>query len=179
MAGTEWPYPAPRDDGGAAHLVAGVALPDIELPTTTGDRLSLARISGLSIVFVYPWTGRPGETNPPGWDDIAGAHGSTPEAQGFETLIDQFRARGIQILGLSTQSRDWQREFASRIGLTYPLLSDEDFAVADALRLPRFETGGATYLKRLTLMCRDGVIVRAFYPVHPPDRHAADLLAML
>jgi peroxiredoxin len=176
---SEWPYPAPQDDGGAAHLVAGVALPDVELPTTTGDRLSLAMISGLSIVFVYPWTGKSGGANPPGWDGIPGAHGSTAEAQGFQLLLESFQARGIQILGLSTQSRDWQREFAARNGLTYPLLSDPDFSVADALRLPRFQAGGTTYLSRLTLMCRDGQIVRAFYPVHPPDQHAADLLAML
>jgi peroxiredoxin len=179
MAVTECPYPAPKDDGAAAHLVAGVALPDIELPTTTGDRLSLARISGLSIIFVYPWTGRPGHANPPGWDNIPGAHGSTPEAQGFEELIEHYKARGIQIVGLSTQSREWQSEFASRIGLTYPLMSDAELSVADALRLPRFETGGIAYLKRLTLMCRDGLIVRAFYPVHPPEKHAADLLALL
>jgi peroxiredoxin len=63
--------------------------------------------------------------------------------------------------------------------LTYPLLSDAEFKVADALRLPRFEAGGETFLKRLTLMCRDGQIVRTIFPVHPPDRHAADLLAML
>lgn len=176
---SEWPYPAPADDGGATHLVSGAPLPDFELPTTTGDRLSLARVTGLSIVFVYPWTGKTGGANPPGWDRIPGAHGSTPEAQGFQTLLEDFQARGIQILGVSTQSRDWQREFASRIGLTYPLLSDAEFKVADALRLPRFEAGGETYLKRLTLMCRDGQIVRTFYPVHPPDRHAADLLAML
>jgi peroxiredoxin len=179
MALEAWPYPAPADDGGAAHILAGDALPDIELPTSVGDRLSLARISGLSIVFIYPWTGRPGVANPPGWDAVSGAHGSTSQALGFETHLNSFRARGIQILGLSTQSREWQREFASRIGLTYPLLSDSSFEVADALRLPRFQAGGVAYLKRLTLMCRDGRIVRTFYPVHPPDRHAADLLAML
>jgi peroxiredoxin len=176
---SEWPYPAPADDGGAAHLVSGALLPDFELPTTTGDRLSLARVSGLSIVFVYPWTGKPGIANPPGWDNIPGAHGSTPEAQGFQMLLEHFQARGIQILGLSTQARDWQREFAGRAGLTYPLLSDAEFKVADALRLPRFEAGGVVYLKRLTFMCRDGQIVRTFFPVHPPDRHAADLLALL
>ena len=176
---SEWPYPAPADDAGAAHLVTGASLPDVELPTTTGDRLSLAKISGLSILFIYPWTGKPGESNPHNWDRIPGAHGSTPEAQGFQGVLEHFQARGIQILGLSTQTRDWQREFAARNGLTFPLLSDAEFKVADALRLPRFETGGVTYLKRLTLMCRDGQIVRTFYPVHPPDRHAAELLAML
>jgi peroxiredoxin len=176
---TDWPYPAPEDDGGAAHLVAGVALPDIQIETTTGDRLSLAKITGLSIVFVYPWSGRPGVSDPPNWDHIPGAHGSTAEAQGFQYLVGHYQARGIQVLGLSTQTREWQREFASRIGLTYPLLCDADFRVADALGLPRFKTGGTTYLKRLTLMCWDGKIVRAFYPVHPPDRHAGDLLETL
>jgi peroxiredoxin len=58
-------------------------------------------------------------------------------------------------------------------------MSDSEFTVADALQLPRFQTGGVAYLKRLTLMCREGLIVRAFYPVRAPDRHAADLLAML
>jgi hypothetical protein len=28
------------------------------------------------------------------------------------------------------------------------------------------------YLKRLTLILRDGRIERVFYPVHPPDTHA-------
>ncbi len=174
-----WPYPAPIDDGGAAHLQAGTLLPDVTLPATTGDSISLARIAGLAIIFVYPWTGRPGVADPPGWDDIPGAHGSTAEAEGFRDQIAQFQARGLQIFGLSTQPREWQREFASRIGLTFPLLSDAEFRGADALRLPRFTTGGTTFLKRLTLMSWDRQIVRTVYPVHPPDRHAADLLAML
>jgi peroxiredoxin len=33
--------------------------------------------------------------------------------------------------------------------------------------------------KRLTFVAEDGVIVKAFYPVFPPDRDAADVLAWL
>jgi len=176
---TNWPYPAPKDDGGAAHLAPGTVLPDIALIASTGEMVSLAKVAGLSVVFVYPWTGRPGLNNPPGWDDIPGAHGSSPEADGFRDLSADYRARGVQVFGLSTQTREWQREFASRAGLTFPLLSDAGFQVANALRLPRFSAGGVTYLKRLTLLCWDGLIVRTIYPVHPPDTHAADLLAQL
>jgi peroxiredoxin len=39
--------------------------------------------------------------------------------------------------------------------------------------------GGATLLKRLTLMIDDGVIRHVFYPVFPPDRNAAEVLDWL
>ena len=35
---------------------------------------------------------------------------------------------------------------------------------------------GMKLLKRLTLICRDGQIVKAFYPVFPPDKSAQDVL---
>ena len=79
------------DDGGARHLQRGRRMPDIELPTTAGRSVSFARLAGRAIVYCYPWTGRPGEPNPPGWDDIPGAHGSTPQAEGFRDLYDGFR----------------------------------------------------------------------------------------
>ena len=50
----------------------------------------------------------------------------------------------------------------------------------DALSLPTFEFPGRGELyKRVTLVARDGVIERVFYPVFPPDRNAADVLAYL
>ena len=68
-----WPWTAPQDDGAAAHLVDGAAVPDIALPSTSGKPVSLAKLPGRSIVFVYPWTGRPGVANPPLWE-IGRAH---------------------------------------------------------------------------------------------------------
>jgi peroxiredoxin len=174
-----WPYPAPADDGAAAHLSAGLALPDVALPATSGEATSLARLAGLWVVFVYPWTGRPGISNPPNWDHIPGAHGSTPEAEGFRDQQDAYRLAGYGILGISGQASADQKEFASRLALSFPLLSDASGALRDGLRLPIFETGGVTYLKRLTLVVCDGKLKRAIYPVHPPHTHAADLLAIL
>ncbi len=171
-----WPWPAPRDDRGGAHLLPGTALPDIALPASDGSVVNLARLGGRSVVFVYPWTGRPGFADPPGWDDIAGAHGSTPQAAGFAALHAAFVAQGIRVFGLSGQDSEHHRELIGRLGLPYPLLSDAGFAFARALRLPTFMAGDTTYLRRLTLLLRDGRITRTLYPVHPPDGSAQETL---
>lgn len=177
-APSAWPWPAPVDDGGARHLVPGLAMPDIALPATTSP-VNLASLPGTAVLFIYPWTGRPGLPNPPDWDLIPGAHGSTPEAEGFRDVHAAFTALGVAVFGLSTQDADHHAELAARLALPYPLLSDAGFAFTCALRLPTFETGGVTYLRRLTLVVRDGGLVTAFYPVHPPDTHASEVLAWL
>jgi peroxiredoxin len=179
MGESAWPYQVPDDDGLAAHLKCELRLPVIELKSTIGGAIDLSAVEGRSVVFVYPWTGRPGVADPPNWDHIPGAHGSTPQAIGFRDLQASFAALGVGVFGLSSISPEWQSEFAMRNALSYPLLSDEALLFADSLRLPRFETGGMTFLKRLTLVCRDGAIEDVVYPVHPPDRHAADLLQRL
>lgn len=167
------------DDGAARHLRKGQRLPDVALPAISGKPVSLAALPGLTVAFVYPWTGRPGTPNPPNWDDIPGAHGSTPQAEGFRNLEIAFAELGVKIVGISTQTSDDQREFAGRLGLRYDLLSDANFDLQKALRLPTFETGGVTYLKRLTLLIRDGAIVRAYYPIPQPAAHARDVCAAI
>lgn len=154
-------------------------MPPVALASSAGVAIDLASLPGRAVLFVYPYTGSPGAPNPPGWDDIPGAHGSTPEAEGFRDAMPQFAVRGVKVLGLSGQPSDEQQAFARRVGLTYPLLSDAGMRFADALRLPRFTTGGVTYLKRLTLLLRDAAIERCIHPVHPPHTHASEVLALL
>ncbi len=71
------------NDGGADHLQPGTRLPPFALPATDGRQVDLAALAGKTLLIVYPWTGRPGHPNPPDWDAIPGAHGSTPELEGF------------------------------------------------------------------------------------------------
>jgi|LNFM01.2.fsa_nt_gb peroxiredoxin len=174
-----WPWPAQIEDGGAAHLRPGVKVPSVAMPSTAGAPVSLATLPGRSIVFVYTWTGRPGLPNPPHWDDIPGAHGSTPELEGIRNLASSFASLDTAVFGLSAQSNLWQQELAQRLRLNFPLLSDQQSSFSNALELPKFDTGGETYLRRLTLSIVDGVIDWVFYPVHPPDTHARDVLAWL
>ena len=169
----------PIDDGGARHLKRGRRMPDIALPTTAGGEVNFARLDGMAVVFCYPWTGRPGLANPPGWDDIPGAHGSTPQSEGFRDLHAGFLQVDAQLFGLSTQSTAYQRELADRLRLPFALASDERFALQRALALPTFATGGVTYLKRLTLAIRDGRIERVYYPVPSPAAHPREVCAWL
>ena len=117
--------------------------------------------------------------DPPGWDDIAGAHGSTPESEGFRDVYERYAALGVEVFGLSTQSTEHQRELSQRLHLPFAVLSDEDMRFQTALALPTFLAGDVPYLKRLTLYVRDGSIVHTFYPVHPPAAHAAEVLGWL
>lgn len=174
-----WPWPPPERDRAAWHLSVAFPMPDVDLVATTGGLISVGATRGLSVLFVYPWTGGPGLANPPGWDDIPGAHGSTPEAEGFRDQHAWFQVRRITVLGLSAQSPAHQLELSRRLALPYPILSDAGFVFADAANLPRFEAGGVAYLKRLTVVLWHGRVVTRFYPVHPPDRHAVEVRGWL
>ena len=61
----------------------------------------------------------------------------------------------------------------------YPVLSDEKLLLTHALKLPTMEVAGLTLIKRLALIVDNGRITHVFYPVFPPDRNAADVLAWL
>jgi peroxiredoxin len=170
--------PAPRDDGGADHL-PGTELPDLALPATDGSRPGL-RALPRAVVFAYPRTGVPGEEPlVADWDQIPGARGCTPETCAFRDLHAQFAARGAAVYGLSTQDTAYQREAVARLHLPFPLLSDAGLELTRALALPTFEAAGQTLLKRLTLVVADGRIEHVFYPVFPPDGHAAEVLRRL
>jgi peroxiredoxin len=174
------PYdlPVPEDDGAADHLL-DAAVPPIELQATTGETVRLDQLKGRTVLFCYPRTGRPGDELPPGWNAIPGARGCTPEACGFRDAHAQFAELGARVVALSTQSPDYQREMAERLHLPFPVLSDERLELTRALGLPTFETSGMTLLNRLTLVIEDGRIAQVFYPVFPPDSHAAEVLGAL
>jgi peroxiredoxin len=160
----------------AGHLKPGMELPALVLPATDGRQVDLAALAGKTLLIVYPWTGRPGHSNPPDWDAIPGAHGSTPELEGFRNRAAEFAELGLRLIGLSRQTTEYQRELLARLGLLFPILSDADGRFTAALRLPSFSTGGEIYLRRLTLLIAEGRIDRVFYPVRDPAGHAAELL---
>ena len=179
-ASVDWStLPAPVDDGGANHL-PGVRLPSVALHATNGTCVALALLKGKTVVYAYPKTGEPGVPVPPEWDMIPGARGCTPQSCAFRDYFADLKALGVDhLFGLSTQDTAYQREVVERLHLPFPLLSDERLTLTRALDLPTFETSGMVLLKRLTMVIQDGVIEHVFYPVFPPDRNAADVIAWL
>jgi peroxiredoxin len=172
--------PVPTDDGAADHL-AGAEVPVLSLPATDGSTVDVADLPDRSVVYAYPWTGRPGQDLLlPDWDEIPGARGCTPETCGFrDHHADLIGAGAGGVHGLSTQPTDYQREVAERLGLPFSILSDANLELTNALRLPTFEAAGQTLIKRLTLLLTAGRIERVWYPVFPPDQHAGEVLKWL
>jgi len=171
--------PVPQDDGAAKHLPS-TTLPDLSLPATDGAQINLSKLKGRTVVYIYPRTGVPGVDTLPGWDQIPGARGCTPQSCSFRDHFGELKRLGVaQLFGLSTQDTAYQQEVATRLHLPFAILSDEKLALTKALKLPTFTTSGMTLLKRMALVIDDGMIVKAFYPVFPPDKNAEVVIAWL
>lgn len=180
LTSVDWStIPTPQDDGKASHLT-GMNLPDLTLPTTDDRDLTLNSLKGLTILYIYPMTGPQSGILPQGWNEIPGARGCTPQSCSFRDHHQELKQAGASaVFGLSTQDSDYQKEAATRLHLPFPLLSDADLSLANALNLPRFEVDGKTLLKRITLILKDTKVVKTFYPVFPPDQDATNVLAWL
>ena len=166
--------PVPEDDGAADHLV-GLELPDLELESSLGT----VNARDFDVVYVYPRSGRPDVPLLPGWDEIPGARGCTPQSCAFRDVYGELAELGVRVAGLSVQSLEDQVEFAERNHMPFPVISDSELRLRDKLGLPTFDVAGHTLYKRLALISEDGLIVKVFYPVFPPDQNAADVVAWL
>ncbi|PWN29944.1 hypothetical protein BDZ90DRAFT_257058 [Jaminaea rosea] len=187
--------PVPENDGGTIHLVGHplpacaplrVIHPSSSSPSECEEdgegevdlfMRSITHPERDILLFVYPHTGKPNAPPGNGWDEIAGARGCTPELVGVReglTALRRERKGGndVMIYGMSGDDQEWQREVSGRLGLNFPLLSSHPASshqFSKALDLPTFEHQGNTYLKRCTLLIREGQVVRCDYPVFPPD----------
>lgn len=171
--------PRPVDDGATAHLL-GMAMPKTSLGSTAGRLIDLSNLSASrTVLYCYPMTGVPGKALPEGWDSIPGARGCTPQTCGFRDHHHELSQLQAEVFGLSTQTTEYQCEMASRLQLPFEILSDHEFKLCDALRLPTFVADGMRLIKRLTLIIRHGRIEHVFYPVFPPDQSADEVLQWL
>ncbi|KAK5192209.1 hypothetical protein LTR99_004076 [Exophiala xenobiotica] len=96
------------------------------------------------------------------------------------TVVFCYPRTGVsRIYGISTQSPDYQAEVHKRLHLPYDLLSDENLAFQRGLNLPTFEWEGEKVLRRSMIAIQDGMVIKWWYPVFPPDRGVDDLIAWL
>jgi peroxiredoxin len=174
--------PVPEDDGAADHLTQ-MALPPLALAVAGGEGrtfdLREAATIGTLVAFVYPRTGTPGQPLVPGWDDIPGARGCTPQSCAFRERHFALAGLGAMVVGISAMDPREQAAFSEREHLPYALLNDGPLKLRDELGLPTFDVCGTTLYKRLTFVARGGQIKKVFYPVFPPDRNASEVEAWL
>ncbi len=170
--------PVPVDDGAVKHLRLQ-RMPHVSLLATSGEWVNIGELAGLVVYYFYPMTGRPDTPLPENWDEIPGARGCTPQSCGFRDAHTQFPLHNARVCGVSTQSSAYQNEAKARLHLPFELLSDPDLLLKDALKLPTFSAADQELYKRITLIARDGVIEKIFYPVFPPSENAGDVLQWL
>jgi peroxiredoxin len=170
--------PAPVDDGACDHLV-GTAVPRLTLESSRGPVDVHELGAELAVLYVYPRTGRPDRPTPDSWNAIPGARGCTPQSCAFRDHAAELTSLGARVAGLSTQSQAEQEEFAQREHMPFAVIADPDRRLGAALQLPTFEYEGRVLYKRVTLIFERGRVVKVFYPVFPPDRNAADVVAWL
>lgn len=63
--------------------------------------------------------------------------------------------------------------------MPFELLSDDQLLLKDLLQLPTFIAASMELYKRITLVVRDGVIVKTFYPIFPPGSNAEEVVSWL
>ncbi|MFJ4168673.1 thioredoxin-dependent thiol peroxidase [Paenarthrobacter sp. NPDC089714] len=102
----------------AERLIPGDPAPDFTLTDKDGSRISLSDFRGKkTIVYFYPAASTPG---------------CTKQACDFRDSLASLKGAGYEVLGISPDSSAALAKFATEEHLTFPLLSDEDHAVADA-----------------------------------------------
>lgn len=102
----------------AERLIPGDVAPNFTLPDETGKSVSLSDFQGRNtIVYFYPAASTPG---------------CTKEACDFRDTLASLQAAGYDVVGVSPDPVKALAKFAAEEHLTFPLLSDEDHAVADA-----------------------------------------------
>ncbi len=170
--------PIPHDDGSTHHL-RGMRLPNISLSATNGKAINLGGIKGKLVIYCYPMTGQPNVALPDGWDQIPGARGCTPQSCSYRDHYQELKALGAEVVGLSVQSTDYQKEMVERLHLPFPVVSDEDYQFQKALNMPTFVAAGMTLLKRATLIANHGVIEAVHYPIFPSDSDPAWVIGYL
>jgi peroxiredoxin Q/BCP len=144
----------------------GSPAPETALLDQNGEEVSLSSFAGRKVlVYFYPKADTPGcTTQACGMRDIIGDIGDTA------------------VLGISPDKPAKQAKFDEKYGLGFPLLADEDHAVADAYGAWQERNNyGRKYwgiVRSSFLVDPDGKVAKA-WPRVKADGHAAEVMAAL
>jgi len=136
-------------------VAVGDPLPKFSAPNQDGTPFSSDSLRGKRVVlYFYPKADTPG---------------CTIEAKGFRDELPQYHAKGVEVVGVSTDDCPAQKAFATKYGLPFTLLADSSKEVAKTFGVLR-ATGGA---RRVTFLVeKDGKVVEVI-DTSSADEHLA------
>ncbi len=146
------------------QLKVGDAAPDFALPSQTGEIVNLKDLLGRKeiVLYFYPK------------DNTSGC---TAEACAFRDSYEVFKERGAEVVGVSSDSVDSHRGFASRNTLPFILLSDENGKVR---RLYGASSTFGLLPGRVTYVIdRRGIVRQIFSSQLSPKKHIDEALKTL
>ena len=142
----------------------GDKAPAITVTASDGGRVDLASPGQPLVLYFYPK------------DDTSGC---TLEAQNFTQLAPDFKAAGVEVIGVSRDPMKKHEKFIAKYDLAVPLVSDEDGRISDAFGTwVEKSMYGRKYMgmERATyLIGDDGTILKVWRKVKVP-KHAEEVL---
>jgi peroxiredoxin Q/BCP len=142
----------------------GDKAPDFTLPSQMGDKVTLSEFFGKKNVVLYFY---PKDES----------RGCTKEACSFRDSYDVFTSLGAEVLGVSSQSVESHRSFASHYGLPFILLSDEDQKVRRLYGVP--STLGVIQGRVTYIIDKKGIIRHVFSSQLHPESHVEEAIKIL
>jgi len=149
-------------------LTAGTKAPDFTLFDKDGNSVSLSDFSGKKvIVYFYPKDNTPG---------------CTRQACAFAGLYNEFKTKGVEVIGISKDSVDSHRKFAEKYSLPFILLSDPELIAIKAFDVWQEKKmyGKTSFgvVRSTFIISKDGIIEKAM-PKVKPDTNASEILTEL
>ncbi|OGW87151.1 MAG: hypothetical protein A3C35_03080 [Omnitrophica bacterium RIFCSPHIGHO2_02_FULL_46_11] len=149
-----------------AELKEGDKAPDFSLPSSDGPTVSLKDLKGKSIVlYFYPKDDTPG---------------CTKEACDFRDLRKKFQTSSTEIYGVSFDSLGSHQKFIKKYKLPFPLLSDENKAVAKSYGVYKQKSFmGRSYMgiERTTFVIGPDQKIKKIFPKVKVEGHVEEVLA--
>jgi len=141
----------------------GQPAPDFTLPDQDGTAVSLASLKGgWAVVYFYPKDDTPG---------------CTAESCSFRDNFEDFTDTGARVVGISSDSVESHKAFATKHNLPFTLLADTDGTVRKAFGVSKtlgIIPGRVTYV-----IDPEGVVRHKFSSQFKPKSHIDEALAVI
>jgi len=142
----------------------GKKAPSFTLQDQDGNTHTLKDYAGKKVLlYFYPKDDTPG---------------CTTEACNFRDGYDDFKKRGLVILGVSKDSVKSHKKFAEKYTLPFPLLADTEHEVAESYgvwKLKKFMGREYMGMERSSFLIDEEGKIAKVYEIVKPDNHATEI----